>query len=86
VGFVAVHTDFWGVSSIADIVGMLGRADARVSGVCRVRRFLADLLSSVGFSVNLVQKLSVSYQGSATAEEKRTVESQGEQREEGVQR
>ena len=70
-GIVAVHADLWGVSSIADIVGVLGRAYARVSGVFRVRRFLADLLGSVGFSVNLGQTLSVSYQGSATAEEER---------------
>ena len=36
-----------------------------------MRRFLADLLGSVGFSVNLGRTLSVSYQGSATAEEER---------------
>jgi uncharacterized protein len=70
-GIVAVHADLWGVSSIADIVGVLGQAYARVSGVFRVRRFLADLLSSVGFSVSLGRTLSVSYQGSATAEEER---------------
>jgi AAA+ ATPase superfamily predicted ATPase len=70
-GILAVHVDLWGVSSIADIVGVLGRAYARVSGVFRVRRFLADLLGSVGFSVNLGRTLSVSYQGSATAEEER---------------
>ncbi len=70
-GILGVHADLWGVSSIADIVGVLGRAYARVSGVFRVRRFLADLLGSVGFSVNLGQTLSVSYQGSATAEEER---------------
>lgn len=70
-GILAVHADLWGVSSITDIVGVLGRAYARVSGVFRVRRFLADLLGSVGFSVNLGQTLSVSYQGSATAEEER---------------
>ena len=70
-GILAVHADLWGVSSIAGIVGVLGRSYARVSGVFRVRRFLADLLGSVGFSVNLGQTLSVSYQGSATAEEER---------------
>jgi hypothetical protein len=70
-GILAVHADLWGVSSIADIVGVLGRSYARVSEVFRVRRFLADLLGSVGFSVNLGQTLSVSYQGSATAEEER---------------
>jgi len=47
------------------------RAYARVSGVFRVRRFLADLLCSVGFSVNLGRTQSVSYQGSAAAEEER---------------
>src|SRR5215210_755566 len=70
-GILAVHADLWGVSSTADIVGVLGRAYAQVSGVFRVRRFLADLLGSVGFSVNLGRTLSVSYQGSATAEEER---------------
>ncbi len=70
-GILTVHADLWGVSSIADVVGVLGRAYARVSGVFRVRRFLADLLGSVGFSVNLGQTLSVSYQGNATAEEER---------------
>ena len=70
-GILAVHADLWGVSSIADVVGVLGRAYARVSGVFRVRRFLADLLGSVGFSVNLGRTLSVSYQGSATSEEER---------------
>lgn len=44
---LAVHADLWGVSSIADIVGVLSRAYAPVSGVFRVRRFLADLLGSV---------------------------------------
>jgi hypothetical protein len=70
-GILAVHADLWGVSSIADVVGVLGRAYARVSGVFRVRRILADLLGSVGFSVNLGRTLSVSYQGSATADEER---------------
>ena len=70
-GGSSVHADLWAVSSIADIVGVLTRAYARVSGVFRVRRFLADLLGSVGFSVNLGRTQSVSYQGSAAAEEER---------------
>src|SRR5215212_3122280 len=65
-GIVGVHADLWGVSSIADIVGVLVRAYARVSGVFRMRRFLADLLGTVGFSVNLGRTLSVSYQGNVT--------------------
>jgi hypothetical protein len=71
VGSSSVHADLWAVISIADIVGLLSRAYARVSGVFRVRRFLADLLGSVGFSVNLGRTQSVSYQGSAAAEEER---------------
>jgi hypothetical protein len=71
VGGSSVHADLWAVSSIADIVGVLSRAYARVSGVFRVRRFLADVLGSVGFSVNLGRTQSVSYQGSAAPEEER---------------
>lgn len=37
---LAVHADLWGVSSIADVVGVLARSYARVSGVFRVRRLL----------------------------------------------
>lgn len=70
-GIPTIHADLWGVSSIADVVGVLGRSYARVSGVFRVRRFVADLLGSVGFSVNLGRTLSVSYQGGATVEEER---------------
>ena len=70
-GGSSVHADLWAVSCIADIVGVLSRAYARVSGVFRVRRFLADLLCSVGFSVNLGRTQSMSYQVSAAAEEER---------------
>lgn len=67
----AIYADLWGVSSVADVVGVLGRAYARVSGVFRVRRFLADLLGSVGFRVHLGRTLTVSYKGTATDQEER---------------
>ncbi|MEJ7842861.1 MAG: hypothetical protein WKF95_13950 [Rubrobacter sp.] len=59
----AIYADLWGVSSIADIVGVLGRAYARASGVFQARRFLADVLGAVGFDVNLGRTLTVSYGG-----------------------
>lgn len=66
----AIYADLWGVSSIMDIVGVLGRAYARVSGVFRARRFLADLLGAVGFEVNLGRTLTVSYGGKAAGDER----------------
>src|SRR5215210_807376 len=36
-GILAVHADLWGVSSTADIVGVLGRAYAQTADVQRVR-------------------------------------------------
>lgn len=67
-----IYADLWGVNSIADIVGVLGRAYARASGVFRARRFLADLLGSVGFEVNLGRTLSVSYGGTTAAGDERS--------------
>jgi AAA+ ATPase superfamily predicted ATPase len=67
----SVSVDFWGVTSITDVVNVLGRSYARVSSVFRARRFLADLLGSMGFKVNLGGGFSVSYEGRVTREEER---------------
>jgi len=70
-GIPSVYVDFWGVTSIADVVNVLGRSYARVSNVFRMRRFLADHLGSIGFRVNLGDGFSVSYGGRVTGEEER---------------
>lgn len=67
-----VYVDFWGAASIADVVNVLGRAYAGVSNVFKVRRFIADLLSSVGFRVRLGHSLSVSYEGWTDIEQERS--------------
>jgi AAA+ ATPase superfamily predicted ATPase len=67
----SISVDFWSVTSIADVVNVLGRSYARVSNVFRMRRFLADLLGSMGFRVNLGGAFSVSYEAKATGEEER---------------
>lgn len=67
----SVYVDFWGAASITDMMNVLGRSYARVSNVFRVRRFLADLLGSMGFRVNLRGGFSVSYEGRGTGEEER---------------
>jgi hypothetical protein len=67
----SISVDFWGVTSITDVMNVLGRSYARVSNVFRARRFLADLLGSMGFKVSLGGGFSVSYEGRATGEEER---------------
>jgi hypothetical protein len=49
----SVYVDLWGITSIADIVNVLGRAFADASGADRVKRFLWDVLRSLGFTVSL---------------------------------
>jgi AAA+ ATPase superfamily predicted ATPase len=69
-----VYADLWGVRSIADVVGVLGEAYSRSSGLARVRRSIAELLRGIGFEVNLGGVLSVRYEGSvggATEDEER---------------
>ena len=56
----SIYVDLWGVTSLADIVNVLGRAYAVASGAERMQRFLADLLKSLGFSVSLGGAVSVS--------------------------
>jgi hypothetical protein len=51
-GIPGIYVDLWGATSVSDIVSVLGHAYARASGVFRMRRFLADLLGSLGFTVS----------------------------------
>jgi hypothetical protein len=51
-GIEGIYVDLWGATSVSDIVGVLGQAYARASGAFRMRRFLADLLRSLGFTVS----------------------------------
>jgi uncharacterized protein len=51
-GIPGIYVDLWGASSISDIVSVLGQAYARASGAFRMRRFLADLLGRLGFTVS----------------------------------
>lgn len=46
-----IYVDFWGVTSISDMVEVLGRAYTAASIRQRTRRFFADLLRSIGFQV-----------------------------------
>ncbi len=63
-GIEGVYVDLWGASSVSDIVGVLGQAYARVSGAFRMRRFLADLLGRLGFTVSFEgTSVGVSYEG-----------------------
>jgi hypothetical protein len=71
-GVLPVYVDLWGVSSIADVVNVFGRAYASVSHLFKMRRFLADLLGSVGFTVDLGGALSVRYEGRLTEERERS--------------
>jgi uncharacterized protein len=63
-GIPGVYVDLWGTSSISDIVSVLGQAYARASGAFRMRRFLADLLGRLGFTVSFEgTSVGVSYEG-----------------------
>ncbi|HWS81374.1 MAG TPA: ATP-binding protein [Rubrobacter sp.] len=68
----SVYADFWGAASISDVVEVLGRAYAVASVRQRARRFFADLLRSVGFSVEFAgTAVSVSYEGKGRNEQQR---------------
>lgn len=63
-GIPGIYVDLWGASSISDVVGVLGQAYARASGAFRMRRFLADLLGRLGFTVSFEgTSVGVSYEG-----------------------
>jgi len=62
-GIPGIYVDLWGATSVSDIVGVLGQAYARASGAFRMRRFLADLLGSLGFTVSFEgTSVGVSYE------------------------
>ena len=64
-GMPYVYADLWGVRSIADVVGVLGEAYARASGLSWARRSIAEILRGAGFEVNVAGVLSVRYEGAA---------------------
>ncbi len=58
-----IYVDFWGTTSISDMVAVLGRAYAAASIRHRTGRFFADLLRSIGFQVEFAgTAVSVSYE------------------------
>jgi uncharacterized protein len=62
-GIEGIYVDLWGATSVWDIVSVLGHAYARASGAFRMRRFLADLLGSLGFTVSFEgTSVGVSYE------------------------
>jgi AAA+ ATPase superfamily predicted ATPase len=68
----SVYVDFWGATSISDIVEMLGRAYAASSVRERTKRFFADLLRSVGFQIEFAgTAVSVSYQAKNRSDQER---------------
>src|SRR5215210_4469888 len=63
-GIPGIYVDLWGAGSISDIVSVLGQAYARASGTFRMRRFLADLLGRLDFTVSFEgTSVGVSYEG-----------------------
>jgi uncharacterized protein len=68
----SVYADFWGSTSISDMVEVLGRAYAVASVRQRTRRFFADLLRSVGFRVEYAgTAVSISYEGKGRDDQQR---------------
>jgi hypothetical protein len=73
-GIPGIYIDLWGTSSISDIVGVLGQAYARASGTFRMRRFLADLLGRLGFTVSFEgASVGVDYEGTRSGRREREV-------------
>jgi uncharacterized protein len=68
----SVYVDFWGATSISDMVEMLGRAYAASSVRERTKRFLRDLLRSVGFQIEFAgTTVSVSYEAKNRIDQER---------------
>jgi AAA+ ATPase superfamily predicted ATPase len=68
----SVYANFWGATSILDIVEMLGRAYAVSSVLERTKRFLRDLLRSVGFQIDFGgTAVSVSYEAKHRVDQER---------------
>jgi len=69
----SVYANFWGATSISDIVEMLGRAYAASSVVERTKRFMSDLLRSVGFHVDFGgTTVSVTYEAKNRVDQERS--------------
>ncbi len=67
-----IYVDFWGVTSISDMVTVLGRAYAAASLRQRTGRFFADLLRSIGFQVEFGgTTVSVSYEARGREDQER---------------
>jgi AAA+ ATPase superfamily predicted ATPase len=68
----SIYVDFWGATSISDIVEVLGRAYAASSVRERTKRFFADLLRSLGFRVEFAgTAVSVSYEAKSRSDQER---------------
>jgi AAA+ ATPase superfamily predicted ATPase len=68
----SVYANFWGATSISDIVEMLGRAYAVSSVLERTKRFLRDLLRSVGFQIDFGgTAVSISYEAKNRVDQER---------------
>ncbi len=68
----SVYANFWGATSVSDIVEILGRAYAASSVTQRTKRFFGDLLRSVGFQVDFGgTAVTVSYEAKDRAEQER---------------
>jgi uncharacterized protein len=68
----SVYVDFWGATSISDMVEMLGRAYAASSVRERTKRFFRDLLRSVGFQIEFAgTTVSVSYEAKNRIDQER---------------
>lgn len=67
-----IYVDLWGVTSISDMVQVLGRAYAAASLRHRTGRFFADLLRSIGFQVEFAgTTVSVSYEARGREDQER---------------
>lgn len=67
-----IYVDFWGVTSISDMVTVLGRAYAAASVRHKTGRFFADLLRSIGFQVEFAgTAVSVSYEARGREDQER---------------
>ena len=73
-GIPGIYVDLWGAGSISDIVSVLGQAYARASGTFRMRRFLADLLGRLDFTVSFEgASVGVDYEGTRSGRREREV-------------
>lgn len=55
----SVYVDLWGATSITDIAALLARGYAAVSGVERMKRYLMDVLQTVGVTISVGGAVSI---------------------------